>query len=67
VSVTRQALWYIESHPAGDLSLERIAAAVDVSPHEAFTRGFRQQFDTTPEQVRAHARVDDPPRQEPSE
>jgi AraC family transcriptional regulator len=101
MSVTGKALWYIESHLTGDLSLETIAKAVGVSrfhlsrafgptgcplaayirgrrlseaakalvqgapdilavaldagygSHEAFTRAFRQQFDVTPEQVRA--------------
>jgi len=106
VSVTSKALWYIESHLAGDLALDRIAGAVAVSPfhlcrafaastghsvaayvrarrlsgaaralaagapdilsvaldagygsHEAFTRAFRQQFETTPEDVRSRADV----------
>src|SRR5262245_49052665 len=105
-TVTDQALWFIESHLAEDLPLERIAAAVGVSTfhlcrafaattgrpvaayarsrrlsraaealaagatdildvalsagyesHEAFTRAFRRQFETTPESVRAHAAV----------
>jgi AraC family transcriptional regulator len=104
VTVTGQALWFIESHLAEDLPLDRIAATVGVSTfhlcrafaaatgqsvaayararrltqaatalasgapdildvalaagygsHEAFTRAFRQQFQTTPESVRARA------------
>jgi AraC family transcriptional regulator len=104
VSVTAEALWFIESHLGDDLPLDRIARAATVSPfhlcrafsastgcsvaayirarrlslaaralaagapailsvaldagygsHEAFTRAFRQQFDATPEDVRARA------------
>jgi AraC family transcriptional regulator len=104
VNVTSRALWYIESHLSGDLSLDAIADVVGVSrfhlsrafgsatgcalasyvrarrlseaaralangapdilalalesgygSHEAFTRAFRQQFGTTPEQVRESA------------
>lgn len=107
VSVTHRALWYIESHLNGDLSLEAIADAAGVSrfhmsraftlstglllsgyirarrlseaaktlaqgapdilsvaldngyeSHEGFTRAFRQQFDVTPDQLRAQARTD---------
>jgi AraC family transcriptional regulator len=102
VTVTGQALWYIETHLSEELALERVAAAARVSTfhlcrafagaagqpvaayvrarrlsraaealaggapnilevaldasyesHEAFTRAFRQQFQTTPESVRA--------------
>jgi AraC family transcriptional regulator len=114
VSVTSKTLWYIESHLADDLALDRIAGAVGVSTfhlcrafpsftgtsvaayvrarrlseaarglaagapdilsvaldsgygsHEAFTRAFRQQFDTTPEDVRTRAGVDHLHLQEP--
>jgi AraC family transcriptional regulator len=114
VSVTSKALWYIESHLADDLSLDRIAGAVGVSTfhlgrafpsltgasvaayvrarrlseaaralaagapvilsvaldagygsHEAFTRAFRQQFASTPEDVRARAALDRLRLQEP--
>jgi AraC family transcriptional regulator len=113
-TVTGQALWFIESHLAEDLSLDRIAATVGVSTfhlcrafagatghsvaayararrlthaaatlangapdildvaltagygsHEAFTRAFRQQFQTTPESVRAQASTDTLHLQEP--
>jgi AraC family transcriptional regulator len=112
--VTGQALWFIESHLAEDLPLDRIAAIVGVSTfhlcrafagatgqsvaayararrltqaaaalangapdildialgagygsHEAFTRAFRQQFQTTPESVRARASTDTLRLQEP--
>ena len=102
-----KALWYIESHFSGELSLEEIAAHGGVSrfhmtrafgavtghsimryvrarrlteaaralsdgapdiltlaieagygSHEAFTRAFRDQFGTTPEEVRAQRRLD---------
>ena len=102
-----RALWYIESHFSGELSLEEIATMGGVSrfhmtrafsaatghsimryvrarrlteaaralsdgapdilalaieagygSHEAFTRAFRDQFGTTPEEVRAQRRLD---------
>jgi AraC family transcriptional regulator len=114
VSVTSKALWYIESHLADDLALDRISGVIGVSTfhlcrafpaftgspvaayirarrlseaaralaagapdilpvaldagygsHEAFTRAFRQQFGTTPENVRARAMLDHLRLQEP--
>lgn len=102
-----KALWFVESHFAGDITLDEIAAVAGVSrhhmvrafgaatgrsvmryvrgrrlseaaralaegapdilavaldagygSHEAFTRAFRDQFGTTPEAVRAEARLD---------
>jgi AraC family transcriptional regulator len=112
--VTGKALWFIESHLADDLPLDRIAVTVGVSTfhlcrafagatgqsvaayararrltlaaaalangapdildvalaagygsHEAFTRAFRQHFQTTPESVRAQASTDTLRLQEP--
>jgi AraC family transcriptional regulator len=112
-TVTGQALWFIESHLAEELPLDRIAATVGVSTfhlcrafaaatghsvaayararrlthaaaalangapdildvalaagygsHEAFTRAFRQHFQTTPESVRAQASTGTLPLQE---
>jgi len=119
-TVTGKALWFIESHLAEDLPLDRIAATVGVSTfhlcrafagatgqpvaayararrltqaaaalakgapdildvalaagygsHEAFTRAFRQQFQTTPESVRAQGstgtlRLQEPLRMNPT-
>lgn len=114
ITVTGQALWFIESHLSDDLSLERVAAVAGVSTfhlcrafagatgqsvaayararrlsraaealaagapnildvaldaayesHEAFTRAFRQQFQTTPELVRAQGTTNRLPLQEP--
>src|SRR5580698_8812271 len=42
-----------------------LALEADYGSHEAFTRAFRDRFGVTPEAVRASARLDNLPLQEP--
>src|SRR6266480_2326203 len=64
----QKALWFIESHLAGELTLDEIAGGApdilslaleaDYGSHEAFTRAFRDHFGVTPEAVRSSTCLD---------